>query len=120
MAFDAFFLKAVLEEIREAADMARVEKVHQPSRDTVVLQLKTQTGRQKLVFVLSPTAPRLHLTAASYENPAEPPMFCMLLRKHLSGARLSGIQQPPMERCAVFSFECIDELGDPVRKKLVA
>jgi len=120
MAFDAFFLTAVLEEVRQAADMARVEKIHQPSRDTVILQLKTQTGRQKLQFVLSPTAPRLHLTASNPENPAEPPMFCMLLRKHLSGARLSRISQPPMERCATFTFDCIDEMGDPVQKKLVA
>ena len=120
MAFDAFFLTAVLDEVRQAADTARVEKIHQPSRDTVILQLKTQTGRQKLQFVLSPTAPRLHLTAASPENPAEPPMFCMLLRKHLSGARLSDISQPPMERCATFTFDCIDEMGDPVQKKLVA
>ena len=120
MAFDAFFLAAVLEEVRQAADMARVEKIHQPSRDTVILQLKTQTGRQKLQFVLSPTAPRLHLTASNPENPAEPPMFCMLLRKHLSGARLAEISQPPMERCATFTFDCIDEMGDPVQKKLVA
>ena len=120
MAFDAFFLTAVLEEIREKTAMARVEKIHQPSRDTIILQLKCQEGRQKLVFVASPTAPRLHLTAASPENPAEPPMFCMLLRKHLSGARLSGIAQPPMERCATFTFDCIDEMGDAVQKKLVA
>ena len=120
MAFDAFFLTAVLEEVRQAADMARVEKIHQPSRDTVILQLKTQTGRQKLQFVLSPTAPRLHLTASNPENPAEPPMFCMLLRKHLSGARLAEISQPPMERCATFTFDCMDEMGDPVQKQLVA
>ena len=120
MAFDAFFLTAVLEEVRQATDMARVEKIHQPSRDTVILQLKTQTGRQKLQFVLSPTAPRLHLSTAAPENPAEPPMFCMLLRKHLSGARLVQIEQPPMERCAAFTFDCIDEMGDPVQKKLVA
>jgi len=120
MAFDAFFLGAVLQEIRENTEMARVEKIHQPSRDTVILQLKTQTGRQKLIFVISPTAPRLHLTGASPENPAEPPMFCMLLRKHLSGARLSDISQPPMERCATFTFDCIDEMGDAVQKKLVA
>ena len=120
MAFDAFFLTAVLDEIREMTAMARVEKIHQPSRDTVIFQLKCQEGRQKLVFVASPTAPRLHLTAASPENPAEPPMFCMLLRKHLSGGRLSGIAQPSMERCAVFTFDCIDEMGDAVQKKLVA
>ena len=120
MAFDAFFLTAVLDEIREKTTMARVEKIHQPSRDTVILQLKCQEGRQKLVFVASPTAPRLHLTTVSPENPAEPPMFCMLLRKHLSGARLSGITQPPMERCAAFTFDCIDEMGDAVQKRLVA
>ena len=120
MAFDAFFLKAVLSEIREKTAGARVEKIHQPMRDTVILLLKTQEGRQKLMFVANPTAPRLHLTATSPENPPEPPMFCMLLRKHLSGARLTDIQQPPMERCATFTFDCIDEMGDQVQKKLVA
>ena len=120
MAFDAFFLSAVVSDIREAALGARVEKVHQPSRDTVILLLKTYAGRQKLMFVASPTAPRLHLTTASPENPAEPPMFCMLLRKHLSGARISGISQPPMERCVTLTFDCIDEMGDAVQKKLVA
>ena len=120
MAFDAFFLTAVLEEIREKTPGGRVEKIHQPSRDTVIFHLKTQEGRQKLMFVISPTAPRLHLTTANPENPQQPPMFCMLLRKHLSGARLSGISQPPMERCAEFTFDCIDEMGDAVQKKLVA
>ena len=121
MAFDAFFLTAVLDEIRATTPAgSRIEKIHQPSRDTVILLLKTQEGRQKLMFVANPTAPRLHLTATSPENPPEPPMFCMLLRKHLSGARLNTIHQPPMERCATFTFDCIDEMGDPVQKKLVA
>jgi len=120
MAFDAYFLTAVLEEIRSETQGARVEKIHQPSRDTVILQLKTQQGRQRLMFVASPTAPRLHLTTASPENPAQPPMFCMLLRKHLSGGRLLEINQLPMERCAVFRFSCIDEMGDTVEKQLVA
>ena len=120
MAFDAFFLSAVLAEIREKATHARVDKIHQPSRDTVLLQLKGSEGRYKLLLAPNPAAPRLHLTTASPENPAEPPMFCMLLRKHLLGARLAEITQPPMERCAVFSFDCTDEMGYPVRKKLVA
>ncbi len=120
MAFDAFFLSAVLDEAREKVIGGRVEKIHQPGRDTVILHLKCTDSRQKLLFGINPTAPRLHLTAASPENPAEPPMFCMLLRKHLSGARLAGISQIPMERCATFTFDCIDEMGDPVQKKLVA
>ena len=120
MAFDAFFLSAVLEEIRQKATGARVEKIHQPSRDTVILLLRCEQGREKLLFAPNPAAPRLHLTTASPENPAEPPMFCMLLRKHLSGARLSAIAQPAMERAATFTFDCTDEMGFPVQKRLVA
>ena len=119
MAFDATFLTAVLDEIRTKAAAARIDKIHQPSRDTLILHLKCQEGRQKLIFVANPTAPRLHLTTANPENPAEPPMFCMLLRKHLLGARLTKISQIPMERCAEFTFDCIDEMGDHVEKKLV-
>ena len=120
MAFDAFFLSAVMEEIQARTADARVDKIHQPSRDTVILQLKCREGREKLLFALNPTAPRLHLTNASPENPTEPPMFCMLLRKHLSGARLIEMRQIPMERCAFFTFDCIDEMGDHVKKTLVA
>ena len=120
MAFDAFFLSAVMDEIRDRTAEARVDKIHQPSRDTVILQLKCREGRQKLLFALNPTAPRLHLTVSNPENPAEPPMFCMLLRKHLLGARLLRIEQIPMERCAMFTFDCIDEMGDHVEKTLVA
>jgi len=86
----------------------------------VILQLRHREGRCKLLFAMNPTAPRLHLTAANPENPPEPPMFCMLLRKHLSGGRLIEISQPPMERCAVFTFECMDEMGDLVQRKLIA
>ena len=120
MAFDAFFLSAVLDEVRERCIGARIDKIHQPSRDTLILHLRCREGREKLLFAANPTAPRLHLTTASPENPAEPPMFCMLLRKHLSGAKLAEITQPPMERAAIFTFDCTDEMGFPVQKRLVA
>ena len=120
MAFDAFYLSAVMGEIRALTADARVDKIYQPARDTVILQLKCREGRQKLLFALNPTAPRLHLTSANPENPAEPPMFCMLLRKHLLGARLVHMEQIPMERCAMFTFDCIDEMGDHVQKSLGA
>ena len=120
MAFDAFFLSAVLEEVREKCIGARIDKIHQPSRDTLILQMHSRDHRTKLLFAANPTAPRLHLTTSSPENPAEPPMFCMLLRKHLMGAKLSDISQPPMERAATFTFDCTDEMGFPVQKKLVA
>ncbi|MBQ5712309.1 MAG: NFACT family protein [Oscillospiraceae bacterium] len=119
MAFDAFYLSFVLDEIRALGE-ARVEKIHQPSRNTVIVHLKSRETRAKLLIAADPAAPRLHLTTATPENPPEPPMFCMLLRKHLSGARLVEVSQPPMERAAVFTFDCIDEMGDPVQKRLVA
>ena len=120
MAFDAFFLSAVLAEVREKCIGARIDKIHQPSRDTLILQMHSREHRTKLLFAANPTAPRLHLTTASPENPAEPPMFCMLLRKHLMGAKLADIQQPSMERAATFTFDCTDEMGFPVQKRLVA
>ena len=119
MAFDAFYLSAVLNELRALSE-PRVEKIHQPARDTVILHLRHREGRCKLLFAMNPTAPRLHLTAANPENPPEPPMFCMLLRKHLSGGRLLRVTQPPMERCAVFTFSCVNEMGDVVERKLIA
>ena len=119
MAFDAFYLSAVLKELGALTE-PRVEKIHQPARDTVIFHLRHREGRCKLLFAMNPSAPRLHLTTASPENPPEPPMFCMLLRKHLSGGRLIGISQPPMERCAVFTFECMDEMGDLIQRKLIA
>ena len=120
MAFDAFYLKFTLDEIREKCLGGRVEKIFQPSRDSLIMLIKGTAGREKLLIVANPTAPRLHLTTASPENPPEPPMFCMLLRKHLSGARLAEISQPPMERLAVFTFDSTDEMGFPVQKRLVA
>ena len=119
MAFDAFYLSAVLNEIRALGE-ARVDKIHQPSRDAVIIHLRSRETRAKLLINPNPAAPRLHLTTANPENPAEPPMFCMLLRKHLMGARLVAVTQPSMERAATFTFDCIDEMGDPVQKRLVA
>ena len=95
MAFDAFFLTAVLDEMRPKLLGGRVEKIHQPARDTVILLMRCEGGREKLLLAANPASPRLHLTAASPENPEQPPMFCMLLRKHLSGARLSEISLSP-------------------------
>lgn len=120
MAFDAFYLKFTLDEIRQRCLGGRVEKIFQPSRDALILLLKGSAGREKLLIAANPAAPRLHLTTASPENPPEPPMFCMLLRKHLSGARLAEVTQPEMERLAVFTFDATDEMGFPVRKRLVA
>lgn len=120
MAFDAYFLSGALQELRTQALGARVEKIHQPARDTIILLLRCTAGRQRLLIAANPTAPRLHLTGSNPENPEQPPMFCMLLRKHLSGGRLIAVDQPPMERLVKLTFQCTDELGDLVERVLVA
>ncbi len=119
MAFDATFFRGVLAEIAETALGARVEKIHQPTRDTIIILLRCETGRKRLLIAANPAAPRLHFTQSNPENPDQPPMFCMLLRKHLMGGRLADISQLPMERAAVFTFDCTDEMGDAAQKKLV-
>ncbi len=116
MPFDAFFLDAVVRELRPALIGARVEKLQQPARDLILLQLR---GKRTLLLSASTARPRVHFTAASYENPAQPPMFCMLLRKHLTGGRIADISQPPAERLIDVSFDCTDEMGVPCRKHLI-
>ena len=94
MPFDAMFLTAVAAELRPALVGSRVDKIQQPARDTVVLQLRGRDGGGRLLLSANGNRPRVHLTQAQLENPAQPPMFCMLLRKHLAGGRLAGIRQP--------------------------
>ena len=116
MPFDAMFLSAVCDELRQELIGARVEKVQQPARDMVVLQLR---GKARLLLSASGNRPRFHVTQASYENPAQPPMFCMLLRKHLAGGRIAAIEQPPAERSVELTLDCTDEMGTPCQKRLI-
>ena len=119
MPFDAVFLTAVAAELRTQTLGCRVDKVQQPERDTVILHLRAPGMTARLLLSASSNHPRAHLTTLACENPAQPPMFCMLLRKHLTGGRLAGITQPPMERLLDFSFDCTDELGESVQKHLI-
>lgn len=119
MALDSLCLSAVLHELRNIVLGGKIDKIHQPGRDEIVLAMRTGNGNIKLLLSASPNAPRPQLTLLNRENPAEPPMFCMLLRKHLQGGRLLEIYQPYMERIAIFRFETLNELGDRQEKKLV-
>ena len=119
MPFDAVFLSAVTAELRESLLGSRVDKVQMPARDLVVLQFHGAKGNGRLLLSASSNSPRIHLTTAALENPAQPPMFCMLLRKHLSGGRIVELRQPPMERMVDLVLDCTDEMGEPVRKHLI-
>ena len=118
VAFDGIFLNALLNEIKSISIGAKVDKVYQPQSDCLVLLLRSGGESKRLLLSASANAPRLHFTDLSFENPASPPMFCMLLRKHLAGARLCDIQQQGFERIAVLVFEGFDDFGERTLKKL--
>ena len=119
MALDAICLGAVLEELRPVLEGGRIDKIYQPSRDEVILAVRGAGENVKLLLSASPNGPRLHLTKEVRENPAQPPMFCMLLRKHLTGARFLRLEQPELERIVLLRLESTDELGDKVLRTLV-
>ena len=89
-------------------------KVYQPSRESVILGFRTKQGARKLLISAAPSSARVHMTQVAVDNPAKPPMFCMLLRKHLTGGRLIAIRQDGLERILFLDFQCTNELGDSV------
>lgn len=118
MPLDAIFLAALTAELAPELTGAKIDKVQQPDRDRVLLSLRTREGNRKLLLSASASGARVHFTRESMENPAEPPMFCMLLRKHLSGARIVSVTQPQHERLLFLELETRDELGDEAKKTL--
>ena len=120
MAFDAGMLACVIAEIREKSLGARVEKVFQPERDEIVLQMRSLEGGKRLLINAGSNNPRLCFTAETKENPAVPPMLCMLLRKHLQGAKLTDVRQAGFERVAILQFETRDEMGFSCMRYLIA
>ena len=119
MAFDAGMLACMVHEIRTVALGGRIEKVMQPERDEVLLQLRTLEGGKRLL-INAGTGPRIGFTDLTRENPAQAPMFCMLLRKHLTGAKLSDIRQEGFERVVTLEFDTRDEMGFACTRRLVA
>lgn len=120
MALDGVLLHFLTKELNERLAGARVDKIQQPERDEVDLVFRGREGSPRLVLTASPNNPRVHLSRIPRENPMQPPMFCMLLRKHLSGARFAGAEQPGLERILFVHFDCRNELGDEVRRTLAA
>ena len=115
MPLDAICLQAVVEELRPQLLGLRIDKVQQPARDQVILLLR---GR-RLLLNAGANAPRIQLTETVRDNPAEPPMFCMLLRKHLAGARIADLTQTPLERLVRLEMDVTDDFGRPGRRTLV-
>ena len=118
MPLDAVFLTALKNELSEQIIGTRIDKVQQPERDMLILNLRGMTSFRILISAGTGNA-RIHLTDANFENPQSPPMFCMLLRKHIVGAKISAIVQPSMERMVDIKLETHDSMGIPSEKHLI-
>lgn len=112
MALDGAFLRAIKNEIEAAALGSRIDKIQQPSREELIFLLRSRGWSGKLLLSAGADSPRIHFTERPFENPKTPPMFCMFLRKHLSGAKLTAVRQLGMDRVLYLDFEATDELGD--------
>ena len=119
MGIDGIFLYQLKKEIADTLQSTRIDKIHQPSSEELVILFRAAGVSKRLIISIRPSSPRLHFTEAVYENPAEPPMFCMLMRKHLGGARFSHVEDTGFERVVTLVFNCLNEMGDSVTYRLV-
>lgn len=120
MSLDAATLSLVAQELKAVLVDARIDKIFEPTRDEVVVSLRTRQGGYRLLLCARSGSARACLTNAVYENPSAPPSFCMLLRKHFSGGKLLDIRCVPDERILFFDYQCTTEMGDTVRNTMAA
>ena len=119
MALDTLVINALTNELSDKLQNGRIDKIHQPERDEILLHIRTYKENYRLVVSASPAHPRIHFTDRQKENPITPPMFCMLLRKHLSSGKIINISQVDLERIIRFDIESYNELGDLTVKYLI-
>ncbi len=119
MPLDAICLSALKDELAEKVCGMKIDKVQQPERDMILLSLRGQRGNAKLLVCAGSGNARIHLTNERYDNPAAAPMFCMFLRKHLTGAVIAAITQPPMERIIDIELDAFDAMGMPMKKHVI-
>lgn len=119
MAFDGFTLAALAKELSDKLTGGRLQKIAQPEPDELLLTIKNNRTNYRLVLSASPSLPLLYLTEEPKTSPLTAPNFCMLLRKHLNGAKITEITQSGMERVLKIGMENLNELGDMVNKSLV-
>lgn len=119
MAFDGLLTTAMTVELQQLVT-GRITKIHQPNTQEIVLQIRANGENYKLLFSIHSAYARVHLTEQTIDNPAEPPMFCMLLRKHLEGGFISRISQHGLDRIFVFEIQSKNEIGDSITRELHA
>lgn len=118
MALDAILLSGIIAELEPKLTGARIDKVQQPERNKIVLSVRGGSENMRILIDAGAGSGRLQQTKMSFDNPQEPPMFCMLLRKYLTGGRIERIEQPDWERLAMVYITSRNELGDSVELRL--
>lgn len=119
MSFDGMFTYAITEELKNSLENGRISKVHQPYKNELIFVIRSNGANHKLLLSAHPSYARIHLTEESYENPSEPPMFCMLMRKHLEGGVIEEIGQIGMERILYIDVKGRSEIGDVTYKRVI-
>ncbi|MFJ7696420.1 NFACT family protein [Lysinibacillus fusiformis] len=119
MAFDGLFTYSITADLQQLVT-GRITKIHQPNAQEVILHVRANGKNHKLLFSIHSSYARVHLTEQSIENPAEPPMFCMLLRKHIEGGFISSVKQLGFDRIIIVEIESKNEIGDPIVRQLHA
>lgn len=119
MSFDGIFLNSIENDLNNKLIGGRVDKIYQPDKNEIIISIRNNGENYKLLMTAASSSPRLHLTNVTRKNPEQPPMFCMLLRKHLTSAHVTDIKQINFDRILEISFECKDELDTTVHKSLI-
>ena len=118
MAFDGLLLFALTSELNKELMGARIDRIFQPERELLIINIRNNRQNYRLLISTAPDSARIHTTDSTFTNPKQPPTFCMSLRKHLEGGRISGFYQQPLERMISVEIETYDELGEPVKRIL--
>ncbi len=118
MALDGMYLNFLVSSVNDLLTGAKVDKIHQPSKNELVFIMRTRGGMHKLYFSADANSPRFAVVERTPENPQNPPMLCMLFRKRLVGATLLSVEQYGLDRIAFFNFDAVNDIGDRVKLTL--
>ena len=119
MAFDGITVSAIKAEIEDKILGGRIDKVYQPEKDEIILGIRSMGQAYKLLLTSNASNPKFHFTQTNPSNPMTPPLFCMVMRKHLQSGKIIKIEQPDFDRILNIYVESLNELGDYSVKKLV-
>lgn len=119
MAFDGFVTHGIVSELSDKIIGGKIDKIHQPEKDEIIIAVRTREGVFRVVLSAATSNPRLHFTEISRQNPITAPLFCMLMRKHLSGGKIIAVTQAGFDRVVKIDIECYTEMGDLTQKSLI-